>query len=77
MPDQQAFVIEAIQSLIERRGGDISIVKPETDLYDDLELDSLEVAELSAMLEDELGTDPYSAGLLPRTVTEVAGFYAG
>jgi acyl carrier protein len=45
------------------------------DLYDDLHFDSLEVAELSATLEDDLGRDPYSEGLVPRTVAEVVAFY--
>jgi acyl carrier protein len=40
-------------------------------------LDSLEAAELSAMLEDELGTDPFSAGGdLPDKVGDVLAFYA-
>ncbi|HWJ10141.1 MAG TPA: hypothetical protein VNS46_12240 [Nocardioides sp.] len=47
------------------------------DLYGGgLELDSLEAAELSAMLEDEFGTDPFSAGdEMPETVGEVLAFY--
>ncbi|WP_435770485.1 phosphopantetheine-binding protein [Nocardioides sp. SYSU DS0651] len=57
--------------------------KPFEQLTDDvglygggLELDSLEAAELSAMLEDELGSDPFSSGdVLPETVGEVVGFY--
>ncbi len=50
----------------------------ETGLWGDgLGLDSLEAAELSAMLEDEFGTDPFSAGdELPERVGDVVGFYA-
>ena len=40
-----------------------------------LGLDSLETAELSAMLEDELGTDPFSAGETPETVGDILSFY--
>ena len=41
-----------------------------------LGLDSLEAAELSAMLEDEFGTDPFSAGGdLPEKVGDVVAFY--
>lgn len=40
-----------------------------------LGLDSLETAELSAVLEDELGKDPFSEGLLPATVGELLDFY--
>jgi len=49
----------------------------ETPLYGDgLGLDSLEAAELSAVLEDEFGTDPFSAGgEMPETVGEIVAFY--
>lgn len=40
-----------------------------------LGLDSLETAELSATLEDEVGSDPFSAGLMPETLREVLDFY--
>lgn len=41
-----------------------------------LELDSLEAAELSAVLEDEFGSDPFSTSdVLPETVGEVLAFY--
>lgn len=48
-----------------------------TSLYGDgLKLDSLETAELSALLEDELGSDPFSAGGdMPETVGDVIAFY--
>ncbi len=38
-------------------------------------LDSLETAELSAILEDTYGSDPYSAGQLPQTLDELTAFY--
>ncbi len=48
-----------------------------TPLYaDGAGLDSLETAELSAILEDTYGSDPYSAGELPQTLDELLGFYA-
>lgn len=50
----------------------------ETGLWGDgIGLDSLEAAELSAMLEDEFGSDPFSAGGdLPETVGDIVLFYA-
>lgn len=49
-----------------------------TPLYaDGVGLDSLETAELSALLEDELGADPFSTGDLPQTLAEIQSFYAG
>jgi acyl carrier protein len=44
---------------------------------DGLGLDSLEAAELSAVLEDEFGSDPFSAGGdLPERVGDLVAFYA-
>ncbi|GAA0203436.1 MULTISPECIES: hypothetical protein [unclassified Aeromicrobium] len=40
------------------------------------DLDSLETAELSATLEDEHGSDPYSAGDMPQTLADIQAFYA-
>lgn len=42
---------------------------------DGLALDSLETAELSAILEDEFGTDPFSEGTIAETVGEIYAFY--
>lgn len=48
-----------------------------TSLYaDGAGLDSLETAELSAVLEDEFGTDPFSADQMPETLGDIVGFYA-
>jgi len=45
---------------------------------DGLALDSLEAAELSVVLEDTYGRDPFSAGgELPQTVGDVLSFYEG
>jgi acyl carrier protein len=45
---------------------------------DGLGLDSLEAAELSAMLEDEFGSDPFSGGGdLPERIGDVLAFYSG
>jgi acyl carrier protein len=38
-------------------------------------LDSLATAELSAVLEDDLGTDPFSQGDMPQTVGDILAFY--
>ena len=52
-------------------------IAPQTPLFTDgIGLDSLETAELSAVLEDALGQDPFSTGdQMPRTVGEVLDFY--
>ena len=40
-----------------------------------LGLDSLETAELSAVLEDELGSEPFSEGDMPQTLRDVLDHY--
>lgn len=56
--------------------GDVAYTR-ETRLYaDGIGLDSLATAELSAVLEDELGTDPFSDGDMPQTVGDIYDFYA-
>jgi acyl carrier protein len=75
VPDNEKVVVNAIRSLVKRRKGAPAEVNMDSELYDDLSLDSLDVAELSAVLEDDLGKDPYSEGMKPRTVGEVVDFY--
>jgi acyl carrier protein len=75
LPEAKDTVVGAIRGLLRRRKQENVKIDLDSDLYDDLSLDSLEVAELSAVLEDDLGTDPYSQGVTPRTVGEVIDFY--
>ena len=70
----QQVIAGAIQTLLQRRGATLAVV-PESKLTADLGMDSLELAELSAILEDELGHDPYSEGIVPETVAELVGYY--
>jgi acyl carrier protein len=71
----ETTILETIQSVLERRGATELQISPEAKLTADLGLDSLELAEISAVLEDELGSDPYSAGIVPETVGELVDFY--
>ncbi len=73
--EAESLVIDTVNTLLERRGAVGIEVKPESRLTADLDLDSLELAELSAVLEDELGRDPFSEGILPETIAELVGFY--
>jgi acyl carrier protein len=52
-------------------------IELDTSLYaEGIGLDSLETAELSAVLEDELGSDPFTeGGELPQTVGDIVDFY--
>jgi acyl carrier protein len=73
--DAEKTVLNAVRGLMRRRKDAQAEVNLDSELYEELQLDSLEVAELSATLEDDLGRDPYSEGLVPRTVGEVIEFY--
>ena len=75
MPDAERVVFRTLRSMLRRRGGEATAVTVDSDLYGELALDSLEVAELSAVLEDDLGRGPYTEGITPRTVGEVIEFY--
>jgi acyl carrier protein len=49
---------------------------PGLTLYaDGIGLDSLDAAELSAVLEDELGSSPFDASEMPETVGDIVAFY--
>ena len=74
--DAEKTIVDSITMLVERRGETGFEIKPSSTLSEELGLDSLELAELSAALEDDLGRDPYSEGLIPETVGELVAFYA-
>lgn len=73
--DEVHAVIGAFLGRTDKGGGGWT---EETGLWGDgLGFDSLEAAELSAMLEDEFGSDPFSAGGdLPERVGDIVAFYA-
>ena len=73
--DPRQVISSAIETLLERRGAIGLHVASQSKLTADLGMDSLELAELSAILEDELGHDPYSEGIIPETVAELVGYY--
>ena len=51
-------------------------VTPDLVLHaDGIGLNSLEIAELSAILEDEYGVDPFSSDEMPETVGDILNFY--
>jgi acyl carrier protein len=70
MTDKQDSILALIQSLLERSDKGDVVVTVDSPLHGDegLALDSLETAELSALLEDEYGTDPCGAGVVAESV---------
>jgi acyl carrier protein len=67
---------QTIRTFLDRANKDSDITRETALFADGLGLDSLETAELSSMLEDDLGRDPFSEGLLPETVGEILDFYS-
>ena len=73
----RAEVEGTIQSFLERVGK-LKELTGETPLFaEGLGLDSLETAELSALLEDTHGSDPFQMEEMPQTVGDIFAFYEG
>jgi acyl carrier protein len=76
MSDVQGTIVTVIEQLLERSNkADVQVSLDSAIHGEGLGLDSLETAELSAVLEDEFGSDPFGAGLMPATVSEIVAFY--
>ncbi|WP_370290718.1 hypothetical protein [Nocardioides sp.] len=76
MPSPRSTAETLVRDFLTRINKDAS-ADLDAPLYaDGVGLDSLETAELSALLEDELGNDPFStADVLPQTLREVLDHY--
>ena len=73
---KEAEVIEMIKTILKNQAMLEAKVELSSELYDDgIGLDSLCVAELSAMLEKAYGSDPYTSKIMPRTVNDIVSFY--
>ncbi len=73
----RATADQLIRDFLRRANKDADAPESASLYADGIGLDSLETAELSALLEDELGTDPFSeADELPETLGEALAHYA-
>lgn len=69
-------IIGMIKTILKHQAMPEAEVDRSSQLYDDgIGLDSLCVAELSAMLEKAYGSDPYTSQVMPLTVGDIIGFY--
>lgn len=80
MTESEQKVRSILGQILESKGDsrDIQAVAPTANLYEadgGLGLDSLATAELSVLLEQEFGRDPYSRGQFVSTLGELLGFY--
>ncbi len=72
---QRTDVSEAIRAFLGRANKATEFDEATPLFAEGLALDSLETAELSAILEDEFGSDPFSAGEVAETVGEIYAYY--
>jgi acyl carrier protein len=76
MGTSQQQAEQAVRAFVTRVKPDVSDFDLDTPLYaGGVGLDSLEAAELSAVLEDELGSDPFTADEMPQTLRDILSFY--
>ena len=69
-------IIDILKLVLKHQDKPAQEITPENPLYDEgLGLDSLCVAELSALLEKAFKKDPYTEGILPETVADIVAFY--
>jgi acyl carrier protein len=73
---EQADILGVIRECMRRASLPSRPLDRDTGLYaDGIGFDSLATAELSAMLEDEFGTDPFLEADLPQNVGDILDFY--
>lgn len=78
MSASQAEVEQVIRDFLARANKPVETLDAGLPLYGDgIGLDSLETAELSALLEDAFGNDPYQSGDMPQKVGDILAFYDG
>ncbi len=70
MPDIKKLIYQLVQELQEKRSSPAIKIKDTHKLIDDLKLTSLDVAELIATLEIELGFDPFIDGT--ASITDIS-----
>jgi acyl carrier protein len=73
---EQADVMGVIKEGMRRANLPDRAIDRDTGLYaEGIGFDSLATAELSALLEDEFGTDPFLEAVLPLSVGDILDFY--
>jgi len=78
MTSQHQQAEKTVREFVARVKPDAPELELDTPLYaDGVGLDSLEAAELSALLEDEVGSDPFTAEEMPQTLRDILAFYDG
>ena len=76
MGSPQELAEQTVRSFVARVKPETAEFELDTPLYaDGVGLDSLEAAELSALLEDEVGSDPFTSDEMPQSLRDIIAFY--
>ncbi len=70
-------IYAVLRELAVRHRPELTTITPDHVIVDDLGLDSLDFAQLVAVLEDRLGVDPFAVTAITsvRTVADLVGAY--
>ncbi len=68
-------VVSTVRKFLKRQKKDESVALDTSLFAEGIGLDSLQTAELSVLLEDELGRDPFSDGADPQNLGDIVAFY--
>jgi acyl carrier protein len=63
-------LLQIINEVLENNGDPIISISPEMNLRDDIGMDSLDLAHLTVLIEDEYGIDIFEDGIVV-TVSEI------
>jgi acyl carrier protein len=63
-------LLQIINEVLENNGDSIISISPEMNLRDDIGMDSLDLAHLTVLIEDEYGIDIFEDGIVV-TVSEI------
>ncbi len=74
MTDSQR-VMATVRTFLKGQKKDDDVALDTSLFADGIGLDSLQTAELSVVLEDELGRDPFSEGVVVQRVADLVNFY--
>lgn len=76
MSTPQQLAEQTVRSFVARVKPEAAELTLDTPLFsDEVGLDSMDAAELSATLEDELGADPFAGETMPQTLRDIIDYY--
>jgi acyl carrier protein len=75
---QIQLIVDTINEVLAENGHDPALLRPETNILQETNLDSMGLAIVVVRLEEKTGKDPFAQGFISfQTVQELATLYAG